>query len=132
LSTGGGSAAVSIELNHTIVHAQDKEASAGFLARILGVPVGAATGPFLPIRLGNGVTLDYADAPSVQPQHYAFLVGDHEFDAAFERVRADGVAYYADPGHREPGTVNRRDGGRGFYFDDPDGHNMELLTRIPA
>jgi catechol 2,3-dioxygenase-like lactoylglutathione lyase family enzyme len=121
---------MTVELNHTIVHARDKATSAGFLARILGLPVGAQTGRFLPIRLGNGVTLDYADAPEVRSQHYAFLVSDEEFDAAFARLRAAGVEYYADPGHAEAGRLNHRWGGRGVYFSDLDGHNMEILTRV--
>lgn len=120
---------MSVELNHTIVWSRDKEASARFLAGILGVPVGEETGPFLPIRLGNAVTLDYADAGEVRPQHYAFLVGDEEFDAAFERIRDAGIDYWADPFHRQRGRLNDHNGGRGLYFTDPDGHNMELLTR---
>jgi catechol 2,3-dioxygenase-like lactoylglutathione lyase family enzyme len=121
---------MSIELNHTIVWASDKAVSARFLADILGVPVGSPTGPFLPIELSNRVTLDYADASGHIPdQHYAFLVSEAEFDAAFARIRAEGLDYWAEPAHQQKGEINHRFGGRGCYFDDPDGHNMELLTR---
>lgn len=120
---------MSVELNHTIVWARDKEASARFLAEILGVPVGARSGPFVPIRLGNGVTLDYADAEDVRAQHYAFLVGEEEFEAALARIRGAGIEYYADPLHEHRARINHRNGGRGLYFADADGHNMELLTR---
>jgi catechol 2,3-dioxygenase-like lactoylglutathione lyase family enzyme len=120
---------MSVELNHTIVWAHDKRASAQFLAGILGVPVDAPVGPFVPVRLGNNVTLDYGDADDVRGQHYAFQVSDDEFDAAFTRIRAAGIGYWADPRHQEPGTINHWHGGRGVYFEDPDGHNMELLTR---
>ncbi len=120
---------MSIELNHTIVWARDKEVSARFLADVLGLPSEPRSGPFVPVRLGNGVTLDFADAADVRPQHYAFLVGEDEFDAAFARVRSAGVEYWADPFHERPGRINHRNGGRGFYFADPDGHNLELLTR---
>jgi catechol 2,3-dioxygenase-like lactoylglutathione lyase family enzyme len=120
---------MSIELNHTIVCVTDREASAAFLAGILGLPVDPETGPFLPIRLGNGVTLDYLRVDQVTSQHYAFLVGDTEFDAAMARIHAAGVTYWADPFHREPGEINHMNGGRGVYFEDPDGHNLELLTR---
>lgn len=119
---------MSIELNHTIVHARDREASAEFLANILGVPTGAPNGPFIPITLANGVTLDYLQSTEVRPQHYAFLVADAEFDAAFERLEASAIAVWADPGRTQPG-INHRFGGRGVYFADPDGHNMELLTK---
>ncbi|MGW4486326.1 VOC family protein [Amycolatopsis sp. NPDC004368] len=115
-------------LDHTIVWATDRNASAAFLAGILGLPVGSETPPFLPVVLGNGVTLDFAQAESVAGQHYAFLVDDAEFDAALARLEAARVAVYADPFHRTAG-INRMFGGRGLYFADPDGHNLELLTK---
>lgn len=122
---------MTIELNHTIVGATDKHASAQFLADILGLPVGADNGPFTPLQLANGVTLDYMHRTRVEPQHYAFLVSDGEFDAAFTRIREAGLTYFADPGFQQPGEINTRWGGRGVYFHDPDGHSMELLTHAP-
>lgn len=122
---------MSVELNHTIVHARDKQASAEFLGEILGLEVGAPYGPFIPVATNNGVTLDFAnsDQDPIATQHYAFLVSEQEFDSIFERIQQAGLAYYAEPGHRGPGQINRRDGGRGVYFPDPDGHAMEILTR---
>jgi catechol 2,3-dioxygenase-like lactoylglutathione lyase family enzyme len=122
---------VTVELNHTIVHARDKRASAEFLAGILGLQVGAPYGPFIPVAASNGVTLDFAnsDHDPITVQHYAFLVSEEEFDAIFGRIQLAGLAYYAEPGHRGPGQINRRDGGRGVYFPDPDGHALEILTR---
>ncbi|MEV6012646.1 VOC family protein [Streptomyces sp. NPDC051976] len=125
---------MSVELNHTIVRVRDKHAGAAFLAGILGLRTGAEFGPFVPLTLGNGVSLDYLeyrDPADFRPQHYAFLVDEAEFDAAFGRIREAGIEFYADPGHQVPHEINRRWGGRGVYFEDPDGHNMELLTRAP-
>jgi catechol 2,3-dioxygenase-like lactoylglutathione lyase family enzyme len=119
---------MAVELNHTIVWARDKAAGARFLGGILDLPVGEQWGPFVPINLANGVTLDYHDADEVHPQHYAFLLTEAEFDAAFARIEEAGVAYWADPGHRQPGEINTHFGGRGLYFADPDGHNMEIMT----
>ena len=118
-----------VELNHTIIRARDKKASADFLGRILGVPLGDQWGRFVPVVVSNGVTLDFADADDIQGQHFAFLVSDQEFDAAFARIRESGVKYYADPHHAQPGEINHHWGGRGVYFDDPNGHNMELITK---
>ncbi|OUD03040.1 VOC family protein [Streptomyces swartbergensis] len=118
-------------LNHTAVFASDRRLSAEFLAAVLGLEVGAPFGPFLPVDLGNGVTLDYyekRDEP-IQGQHYAFLVPEEQFDTMIARLEALGVTYFADPSHTEPGRVNDLFGGRGAYFDDPDGHNMEIMTR---
>ncbi|OEV04210.1 VOC family protein [Streptomyces oceani] len=122
---------MAVELNHTIVSSSDKQASAAFLAELLGLRVGERYGPFLPLLVSNGVTLDYADQKdgAITPQHYAFLVSETDFDAIFGRIKQAGLTYYADPGHGRPGEINNRDGGRGTYFDDPDGHSMEILTR---
>lgn len=122
---------VAVQLNHTAVYARDQRLSAEFIAVILGLDVGAPFGPFLPVDLGNGVTLDYyekRDEP-IQTQHYAFLVPDEQFDLVIARLEAVGVTYYADPRQTEPGRINRLFGGRGAYFADPAGHNMEIMTR---
>ncbi|WP_371546332.1 VOC family protein [Streptomyces sp. NBC_00554] len=121
---------MTIELNHTIVAAHDKKSSARFLADILGLRVGEHYGPFIPVPIPNGVTLDYMDTPGpIPPQHYAFLVSEDDFDEIFARIQAAGLTYWADPFHRRVNEVNTNDGGRGAYFDDPNGHNLEILTR---
>ncbi|MHA5054296.1 VOC family protein [Streptomyces sp. SD15] len=123
---------MTIELNHTIVAAHDKQASAQFLADILGLQVGPQYGPFMPVPIPNGVTLDYMDIETtapITPQHYAFLVSEGEFDKIFARIQTAGLTYWADPSHRRVNEINTNDGGRGTYFDDPNGHNMEILTR---
>ena len=119
-----------VELNHTIIHSHDREASAHFLADILGLEVGEPTGRFLPVQTTNGVTLDFAtDTEPVAGQHYAFLISEEQFDDAFARLEKTGAPYYADPRRTRPNEINHRDGGRGVYFIDPDGHSMEMLTR---
>ncbi|TYB45364.1 VOC family protein [Actinomadura chibensis] len=119
-----------VQLNHTIVHVKDKTASARFYADILGVDEPAPFGPFQTVALANGVTLDFMDVRAdPPPQHYAFLVGEDDFDAIFGRITERGLAYYADPMRSRPGEINRNDGGRGVYWLDPDGHVLEIITR---
>ncbi|MCX4591659.1 VOC family protein [Streptomyces sp. NBC_01549] len=121
---------MTVNLNHTIVAARDSRASARFLADILGLRVSPEYGPFVPVALPNGVTLDYMEsAGEIPPQQYAFLVSEDDFDEIFGRVRNAGLDYWADPHHSRPGEINTNDGGRGTYFDDPNGHILEILTR---
>jgi catechol 2,3-dioxygenase-like lactoylglutathione lyase family enzyme len=121
---------VPVKLNHTIVYARDKHASAKFMAGVLGLPAPVPFGPFLGVRLHNDVTLDFLDSEGeVTPQHYAFLISETEFDEIFGRIRARRLPFWADPGQTERNEINTRDGGRGIYFEDPSGHLLEILTR---
>jgi catechol 2,3-dioxygenase-like lactoylglutathione lyase family enzyme len=118
------------KLNHTIVHARDKRVSAHFMAEILGLPSPVPFGPFMGVETGNDVTLDFMDDDGkIGTQHYAFLVSESEFDAIFTRIRARKLSYWADPAREQLNQINTRDGGRGLYFKDPDGHLLEILTR---
>ncbi|MFF4778168.1 VOC family protein [Microtetraspora fusca] len=120
---------MSVALNHTIVPSRDKRASAEFLADILGLTAAPQWGPFVPVQTANGVTLDYMDADEVRGNHYCFIVSESEFDVIFERIRERGLDYWADPHHEKPGEINHLYGGRGVYFNDPNGHNMEVITQ---
>ena len=119
---------MAVQLNHTIVPSRDKKVSAQFLTDILGLDPPSVFGHFVAVQVANGVTLDYDNRDEVAPTHYAFLVSEPEFDEIFKRVTDRGVTYWADPGHQRKGEINTHRG-RGFYFSDPDGHNMEVLTR---
>jgi catechol 2,3-dioxygenase-like lactoylglutathione lyase family enzyme len=119
-----------VDLNHTIINVRDKQESANFLAELLGLPEPTKFGPFLIVETANGVSLDFADHNGAgEPQHYAFLVSEDEFDEIFGRIRERGVTYYADPYQRQAGQINTDDGGRGLYWQDPNGHSMEIITR---
>jgi extradiol dioxygenase family protein len=121
---------MSVELNHTIVHAVDKAASAQFLSDILGLPAPRPFGHFLVVEAANGVSLDFITTQgAVARQHYAFLVSEDDFDAIFARIQERKLDYWADPMGRHQGEINRHDGGRGCYFKDPSGHWLEIITR---
>lgn len=120
---------MAVQLNHTIVNSSDKQRSATFLAELLGLPEPVPYGPFLGVQVTNDVTLDFTNAGVVHPQHYAFLVSEDEFDAIFGRIKERSLPYWADPHHTQPNEYNTRDGGRGVYWDDPDGHVLEIITR---
>ena len=124
---------MSVELNHTIVSATDPEASARFASEVLGLPQPTRFGPFVVVATANDVSLDYMDADGeITPQHYAFLVSEPEFDKIFDRIQGRGLEFWADPGRRRSGEINRRDDGRGLYFEDPDGNGLEVYLDTRA
>jgi catechol 2,3-dioxygenase-like lactoylglutathione lyase family enzyme len=118
------------QLNHTIVWCKDPQVSARFLADILDRPAPRKVAIFDVVELDNGVSLDFAKAErEITAQHYAFLIGDEDFDGVLGRIKARGLDHWADPARSRPGEINTRDGGRGVYFPDPSGHFLEVLTR---
>ena len=122
---------MAIKLNHTIVHSKDKRAAAQFFTELFGLAAPKPFYGFLDVELGNEVTLAFLDAGDmqVQVQHYAFLVSEQEFDQIFGRIQARKMKYWADPGQKQAGEINRHFGGRGVYFEDPSGHLLEIITR---
>lgn len=75
---------VPISFNHTIVAAKNKQESASFFTTLFGLPDAVPAGHFLAVALDNGVSLDFAEPPiEFQPQHYAFLVGEDDFDRIY-------------------------------------------------
>jgi len=121
---------VSVQLNHTIVACRDQQRSAAFLTGILGLLPATRFVHFLVVEADNGVSRDFSETSGeIASQHYAFLVGEEEFDAAFGRIRERDLAYWADPRRSRRGEINHGDGGRGLYFEDPDGHLLEIITR---
>jgi catechol 2,3-dioxygenase-like lactoylglutathione lyase family enzyme len=120
---------MAIHLDHTIVPAKDKEAAARFFAWIFGLEYQGLHYHFAPVRVNESLTLDFDNAEGFEHHHYAFKVSDEEFDGILARVKAGGVAYGSEPYAQDNMQLNYRQGGRGFYFRDPNGHSLELLTR---
>ena len=121
---------MTVQLNHTIVWCRDQKRSAQFLTEILGRPTASRFGPFLVVELDNGISLDFHEIDGeIASQHYAFLIDENEFDDIFGRIRNRGLEYWADPGQTRRAQINHNDGGRGIYFEDPDGHLLEIITR---
>lgn len=122
-----------VTLNHTIVNVRDKRVSAKFYADILGLPDPVpGLGWFMVVQLANGISLDFIDDDRpgpIDPQHYAFLVSDEEFDQIFARIKARSLPYWADPAKTLANQHNTHFGGRGVYWEDPDGHFLEIITQ---
>ena len=122
---------MSVQFNHTIWHVKDSRASAQWLAELFDLPPPKPFGPFMTVMTHNDVSLDFIDAGDYpfQSQHYAFLVGDDDFDRIFARIRERDMTYWADPRREQAGSINHHFGGRGVYFEDLDGHLLEIITR---
>ncbi len=119
---------MAIHLDHTIIPARDKEGSARFFARIFGLRYEGPVSHFAPVRVNDTLTVDFDNSDKFERHHYAFKVSESEFDAIFDRVRGEGLVYGSGPRSAEDMTINHRKGGRGFYFRDPNGHLLEVLT----
>ena len=122
---------MAVQLNHTIVHVRDAEASAAFLSELLGLETPHHYGPFVVVEVDNGTSLDFMTTGpewELTQEHYAFLVSEDEFDQIFGRIQERGLEYFADPHGNEPGEINHHDGGRGVYWLDPDRHVLEIIT----
>ncbi|HZB93612.1 MAG TPA: VOC family protein [Stellaceae bacterium] len=119
---------MSIVLDHTIVPTRDKEASARFFARIFGLAYGGTVSHFAPVRVNEALTLDFDTVAEFKPHHYAFKVGEAEFDDIFDRVQCERIPYGSGPFSADNMDIYRHNGGRGFYFRDPNGHLLEVLT----
>ena len=119
---------MAIVLDHTIVPAHDNEASAGFFARIFGLHFEKSVSHFAPVRVNDTLVMDFDTRAAFEPHHYAFKVSEPEFDGIFQRVRDEGLAYGSGPRSPDNMEINHRGGGRGFYFRDPNGHLLEVLT----
>jgi catechol 2,3-dioxygenase-like lactoylglutathione lyase family enzyme len=121
---------MAVEFNHTIVWSNDSAASAAFLAEMLGLSGPTRWGPFEVVTTSNGVNVDFMEKDGeIAGQHYAFLVSEAEFDQILARVRGKELSYWADPGQTREGEINMHDRGRGVYFEDPNGHLLEIITR---
>jgi catechol 2,3-dioxygenase-like lactoylglutathione lyase family enzyme len=117
------------KLNHTIVAARDRDASAMFLSEILGLDPPLILGSFAVVKVGDDLTLDFVESHDIEPQHYAFLVSDTEFDQIFSRIEARRLPYWADRQRSKKDQITHWDDGRGVYFEDPNGHLLEIFTR---
>ena len=120
---------MAVTLNHTIVSAGDKSLAATFLAEMLALEPPKQVGHFAVVEVGD-TSIDFVDAEGeIQQRHLAFLVSEPEFDAIFTRIQSRQIRYWADPRRTQADAINHWDDGRGVYFDDPNGHLLEVITR---
>lgn len=119
-----------IQLDHTIVPSHDRDASARQLAELLGVRCGPAReGPFFAVYVNDKLTLDFIQTDEDFPvYHFCFKVGDAEFDQILGRIRAAGIGYRSDVRGALDNEINTHYGGRMIYWNEPDGHQWEILT----
>ena len=130
---------MAVKLNHLIVPAKDKEASAQLFAEIFGLEVKPSQGRFAQVPIDDDLTIDFADddhtrdilhfvPEQLENHHYAFHVTEEEFDGIFERVKTRGLIYGSGPTTDTDGQVGQRRGGRALYFRELNGHLLEVMT----
>jgi catechol 2,3-dioxygenase-like lactoylglutathione lyase family enzyme len=122
---------MAIQLDHFIVPCRDQVGAAQQLAGLLGVEwaPAAALGPFSPVYINDGLTLDFLQTEEVYPvHHFCFRVSDDEFDAILARLKAADIPYRSDVRGPMDRQVNTMLGGRMVYWNVPEGHQWEMLT----
>lgn len=121
---------MTIELDHAIVPCRDQVASAKRLAELLGVPWSpSGAGPFAPVFVSDGLTLDFQETASPYPvYHFCFRVSEHEFDAILARIKEARIPYRSNVRGPIDMRINTDYGGRMIYWNEPDGHQWEMLT----
>lgn len=121
---------MTIQLDHTIVPSRHKIASAKLLAELLGVEwAETSLGPFAPVFVNDGLTLDFIETDEDFPiYHFCFRVSQQEFDAIHARIKAAGIAYRSTVRGPMDMQVSTQFGGNGIYWNEPDGHQWEMLT----
>src|SRR5436190_14143036 len=97
-----------IHLDHTIVPAHDKEASAKWLAEILGLEYKGLWGHFAPVQIDEYLSLDFDNRESFQSSHYAFLVPETDFEDIFERIQDKKIVYGSGPQALEDMEINHK------------------------
>ena len=121
---------MTVALDHMLVPSRDKVAAARLLAGLLGVPWSeTGVGPFAPVYVSDSLTLDFDEWTEPIPMiHYCFRVTEQEFDAILERIRESGIAYKSSAHGPVDNHVDTAHGGRIVYWNEPDGHQWEMLT----
>jgi len=121
---------MTIHLDHTIVPSRNRVAAARQLAELLDVPwAPTALGYFAAVYVNDGLTLDFIDTDEAFPiYHFCFRVDDARFDAILARLGAAGIAWRSTVRGPVDRNVDTSFGGRGLYWNEPDGHQWEMLT----
>ena len=121
---------MTIQLDHTIVPSRNRDASAKLLAELLGVPCGPAReGPFFAVYVNESLTLDFIETDEQFPiYHFCFRVDDEEFNRILRRIQAAGIKYRSTVRGSMDMQINTQYGGSMIYWNEPDGHQWEMLT----
>lgn len=121
---------MAICLDHLMVPSRDKIAAAKLLAELLGVPWSeTGVGPFAPVFVNDDFTIDFDEWSDPIPAiHYCFRVGQNEFDAILLRIQMAGIPYRSSVRGPVDFQIDTQHGGSIVYWNEPDGHQWEMLT----
>jgi len=121
---------MAVDLDHLLIPARNKIASAKLLAELLGVSWSeTSVGPFSAVFVNDGLTIDFDEWPDPLPlAHYCFRVSEEEFNRILDRIKANGIPYRSSVHGPIDMKVDTTHGGSIVYWNEPDGHQWEMLT----
>lgn len=121
-----------MKLDHTIVPCADNQQSAEFYAEILGLEYRGPLYHFEAVKVGAGLMMLFDTSGQFESHHYAFRASRDEYEAALNRIRHLQIPYGSSPGNRVNLMEYQNEAEKGFYFDDADGHVLEVITSNQA
>lgn len=119
-----------IQLDHTMIPSHTRDQSATLLAELLGVPCCAdKEGPFFAVYVNENLTLDFIQTDEEFPiYHFCFRVDDETFQQILNRLQTANIKYRSTVFGPMDMQINTEYGGKQIYWNEPDGHQWEILT----
>ena len=120
-----------MHLDHTIVPVKNSESTAAFYADMLGLVNLGHYEHFHAVAVDDNLKLLFSQKESFESRHYAFIVTEQEYSKIATRIKNNPVITFGDsPANRTNNQVYNSSGREGFYFDDENGHILEVIKLI--
>ena len=118
-----------MKLDHTIIPCSNNETSARFYTDILSLEYCGEYSHFVVVKVDCALKLLFDTRTSFESHHYAFQTSQKEYDSILARIKKRGYPFGNGPANRTNAKEYEHEEEKGFYFDDKDGHILEVITQ---
>lgn len=117
-----------MHLDHTIIPVKNSVDSAAFYAEILGLPDLGFVEHFQAVAVDDKLKLLFSQREHFESHHYAFMVTEQEYAEILTRIKQSPTISFGDsPSDRSNNLSYLSENSEGFYFDDENGHILEVI-----